>query len=248
MTWIDAHCHLQLADEPADELLRRAPDVDWVVVPGVDLQTSRQALALAKQTDRVVAAVGLHPHDASSWTAERDELAALAPLGVAIGEIGLDYYRDLSPRNDQRAAFSDQLRLAADLDLPAVVHCRDAFADLYEIIDDTGTADRVVLHCWTGGPRWTKRFLALGVAAFSFAGPVAFETGDTVRRAAAVVPPELATVETDTPYLSPPPYRGEPNEPARVAIVGAALANVWGMPVEQVAEVTSAHAARIYRP
>jgi len=243
--WVDAHCHLQLAEEDAGALLARAEDVDWVVVPGIDAATTRAAMALSDET-RVFATAGLHPHEATRWPEERDEIAAMASGCVAIGEIGLDYYRDLSPRPLQREAFRDQLLLAADLDLPAVVHCRDAFADVYEIVEETETADRVVLHCWTGGPRWTKRFLDTGVD-FSFAGPVAFETGDTVRRGAALVPPDRATVETDTPYLSPPPFRREPNEPARVALVGAALAEVWGMDVAQVATITSENAFRIYR-
>ncbi|HZJ48928.1 MAG TPA: TatD family hydrolase [Acidimicrobiia bacterium] len=248
MTWVDAHCHLQLADEDAATLLARAESVDWVVVPGIDAATTRAALALAAAIPgRVFATAGLHPHDAIKWADERDEISRLATRSVAIGEIGLDYYRDLSPREAQREAFRDQLRLADELDLPAVVHCRDAFADVYEIVGETGTADRVVLHCWTGGPRWTKRFLEIG-ARFSFAGPVAFETGDTVRRGAALVPPERATVETDTPYLSPPPFRKEPNEPARVALVGEALGRVWGMDPVQVAAITSSNAARIYRP
>lgn len=248
MTWVDAHCHIQLSEAPAEELLERAGDVDWMVVPGIDVATTEAAFELAgRHPERVFAAAGLHPHEASRWSDERERIAMLASESVAVGEIGLDYYRDLSPRSDQRVAFREQLLLARDLDLPAVVHCRDAFADVYDIVEETETADRVVLHCWTGGPRWTKRFLALGTM-FSFAGPVAFETGDTVRRGAALVPPERATVETDTPYLSPPPFRGEPNEPARVALVGAALAEVWGMGTAEVARVTSENAMTIYRP
>lgn len=245
--WVDAHCHLQLAEEDAGSLLARADDVDWVVVPGIDSATTKAAITLAESAPgKVFATAGLHPHEAVKWEDERDDIAGLAAQCAAVGEIGLDYYRDLSPRDAQREAFREQLRLAADLDLPAVVHCRDAFADVYEIVAETGTADRVVLHCWTGGPRWTKRFLDTGVS-FSFAGPVAFETGDTVRRGAALVPPERATVETDTPYLSPPPFRKEPNEPARVALVGKALAQVWGMEVAAVAVLTSSNAKRIYR-
>lgn len=244
MTWVDPHCHLQLSDEDPKTLLDRASDVDWVVVPGIDLETSRQALAMA-DGKRIHATVGLHPHEARNWAGERDAIAELMSSGVAVGEIGLDYYRDLSPRDTQREAFRDQLQLARELDLPAVVHCRDAFADVFELVEATGTAGRVVLHCWTGGPRWTKRFLDLGTM-FSFAGPIAFETGDTVRRGAELVPPDRATVETDTPYLSPPPFRNEANEPARVALVGAALASVWGVSDDEVARVTSSNARRIY--
>ena len=165
----------------------------------------------------------------------------------AIGEIGLDFYRNLSPRDEQLKAFADQLHLAEDLDKPAIVHCRDAFSETHEIIESTGVGQRVVMHCWTGGSRWTRRFLELGVM-ISFAGPLAFETGETIRGAAAVVPPERAMVETDTPYLSPPPYRGEPNEPSRVALVGAALAGVWETTEEEVARVTSENARRMFRP
>ncbi len=229
-------------------MLERAPAVDWLVVPGIDAISSRAALALADEyPDRVVAAVGLHPHEADKWESERSALVAMAEKAGAIGEIGLDFYRNLSPRDEQLRAFADQLHLAEDLDKPAIVHCRDAFADIYGIIESSGVGQRVVMHCWTGGSRWTRRFLDLGVM-ISFAGPLAFETGETIRGAAAVVPPGRALVETDTPYLSPPPYRGEPNEPGRVALVGAALAAVWETTEEEVAGVTSENARRMFRP
>ena len=246
--WVDSHCHLQLADEAAPLLLDRAPDVDWLVVPGIDAESSAAAGALAgRYPDRIVAAAGLHPHEADRWASEKAAIAAHAERAAAVGEIGLDFYRDLSPRDRQVEAFVDQLRLAAELDKPAIVHCRDAFREIHDIVDQTGVGERVVMHCWTGGSRWTRRFLDLGVT-ISFAGPIAFETGDTIRRAAAVVPPDRALVETDTPYLSPPPFRGEPNEPARVALVGAALARVWGITDEEVAGVTAENARRIFRP
>lgn len=246
--WVDSHCHLQLTDQEPAVLLERAPEVDWLVVPGIDAASSAAAVALAdRYPDRVVAAVGVHPHEADKWEAERSAIVAQAERAVAIGEIGLDFYRDLSPRDLQMEAFVDQLRLAAELDKPAIVHCRDAFREIHEVIESTGRGDRVVMHCWTGGPRWTRRFLDLGVM-ISFAGPVVFETGETIRLAASVVRPERAMVETDTPYLSPPPHRGEPNEPARVALVGAALARVWGITESEVARVTAENARRVFRP
>ena len=248
LMWVDSHCHLQLTDQEPAVLLERAPDVDWLVVPGIDSPSSIAAIALAdRYPDRIVAAAGLHPHEADKWAVERSSIVDHAHRAVAVGEIGLDFYRNLSPRDQQLEAFTDQLQLAVELDKPAIVHCRDAFLEIYEVIDSAGVGERVVLHCWTGGSRWTRRFLDLGVM-FSFAGPVAFETGDTIRRAAAFVPPERAMVETDTPYLSPPPYRGESNEPARVALVGAALAGVWGMTEGEVARVTAANARRVFRP
>jgi TatD DNase family protein len=166
---------------------------------------------------------------------------------VAIGETGLDFYRNLSPRAEQIRSFRRQIKLAVDLGKPIIVHCRDAFAEVIELIEESGVGPQTIMHCWTGGPRWTRRYLDLGVM-FSFAGPVAFETGDTVRLGAAEVPPERALVETDTPYLAPPPHRAQPNEPAWVALVGAALARVWGMDVQQVAEMTTANAARVFLP
>ncbi len=248
MSWVDTHCHLQLDGRDPSELLGRAVDVDWVVVPGIDAVSSEAASALAADhPGRVLATAGLHPHEADRWAQEADRIADLAAGAAAVGETGLDYYRDLSPRDVQRDAFRAQAELALALSKPLVVHCRDAFGDVYEILDGTGAGPLSVLHCWTGGPRWTRRFLELGVT-FSFAGPVAFPTGDTVRRGAALVPPGRAMVETDTPYLTPPPHQGEPNEPAWVDFNGRALAEVWGMSVEEVAASTSRRAAEVFRP
>ncbi|MDH4116243.1 MAG: TatD family hydrolase [Acidimicrobiia bacterium] len=246
MVWVDTHCHLQLDRRPAAELLERAQAVDWIVAPGIDAASSAASVALAAEyPGRVAATAGLHPHDAEHFESQWEAIAALAPMVAALGETGLDYYRDLSPRDAQRRSFQAHIELALDMNKPLIVHCRDAFADVFEMVERSGAAPLTVLHCWTGGPRWTRRFLDLGVT-FSFAGPVAFETGDTVRLGAALVPPERAMVETDTPYLSPPPHRSEPNEPAWVALVGQALAKVWGMGVDAVAGATSERARTVF--
>jgi TatD DNase family protein len=247
MAWVDSHCHLQLDDRDPAQLLARAGDVDWLVVPGVDLESSHGAKAMAERfPDQALWTVGLHPHDAERLSDEADELAELARAGAsALGETGLDYYRDLSDRQSQRAAFAFHLELARDTGLPVVVHCRDAFSDLYSMVEEADLGSKVILHCWTGGRRWTKRFLELGVI-FSFAGPLAFETGETIRLAAELVPPGRAMVETDTPYLAPPPHRKEANEPAWVALVGAALSEVWGVDLNETARVTSAVAREVF--
>lgn len=244
--WVDTHCHLQLDGRPPEVLLDRATSVDWVMTPGVDLDSSRAALRLAAwRPGRVRAAAGLHPHEASRWPEQEEGIVRLARGAAAVGETGLDFYRNLSSRSDQLESFRSQLELASELEKPVVVHCRDAFSDVHRLLEETGTGPAAVLHCWTGGPRWTRRFLDLGVT-FSFAGPVAFPNGDTVRRGAALVPPRRAMVETDTPYLTPPPHRGKPNEPAWVALVGEALARVWGMDLSEVARITSRNAARTF--
>ncbi len=245
--WVDSHCHLFMTADPA-ALTRRAVagGVDWLVVPGVDLETSLAARRLAAADSRRVRwSAGLHPHQASRWAEEARRIAALAIEADAVGECGLDYYRDLSPRPAQLEAFSGQLALAAELGKPAIVHCRDAFADVYEALASADLGARAVLHCWTGGPNWTRRFADLG-ATFSFAGPITYETGDTVRRGAAAAPRKRTMVETDTPYLTPPPDRSAENEPANVVRVGAALAEVWGVAPDEVARSTSAAAAAVF--
>jgi TatD DNase family protein len=246
--WVDTHCHLQLTGTDAGPLLDRASAVGvaWVVAPGTDLATSRLSRDLAAaHPGRVLATAGLHPHQADEWQAQRDEIASLAEVASAVGECGLDFHRNLAPEDAQVRAFGDQVALAKSLGKPVIVHCRDAFAEVHGILEAADLGDRAILHCWTGGPRWTKRFAELGVT-FSFAGPVAFETGDTVRRGAAHAPQHRTMVETDTPYLSPPPNRGSPNEPANVVAVGAALADVWGVDRDEVARITTATASRVF--
>lgn len=246
--WVDTHCHLTMLDDDPAAVLNRAlaAGVSWVMCPGVDLESSRLARQIAEANPgRVLWSAGLHPHEASRWENEREGILALAAGADAIGECGLDYYRNLSPRQDQLTALRDQLKLGAELKKPIIVHCRDAFSDVYDVVAEIGLGEQVVLHCWTGGPRWTRRFLDLGVT-FSFAGPLTYPTGDTVRRGAGRVPPGRAIVETDSPYLTPEPFRAESNEPARVGITGAALAEVWGLGVEEVARLTTDRAAKVF--
>lgn len=247
--WVDSHCHLFGSVEPVDALLERADvaGVDWLMCPGIDLETSLEARRISlSHPDRVIWAAGLHPHDASLWTEQGSRLETLITEADAIGECGLDYYRDLSPRPVQRQVFRTQLELAKALAKPIIVHCRDAFADVYEDLEQAALGEMAILHSWTGGPKWTKHFESLGVT-FSFAGMVTYPTADTVRRAVAVAPPERSMVETDTPYLPPQAHRDSANEPAFVPFTGAAVAEVWGMSLSEAAAVTSTTARRVFR-
>jgi TatD DNase family protein len=248
LRWVDSHCHVFASDDDPAALLERAEaaGVDWLMCPGVDLETSLQAHRLSVADRRRVRwAAGLHPHDATRWPEEGARITSLIAEADAIGECGLDYYRDLSPRSVQRDVFREQLRLAGDLGKPIIIHCRDSFADVFEDVENAGLGERAILHSWTGGPKWTKRFAGLGVT-FSFAGMVTYPTGDTVRRAVAVAPPERCMIETDTPFLPPQAHRDKPNEPAFVPLMGAQLAEVWGEEVAEVARLTSATARRVF--
>ena len=257
MTWVDSHCHLQLAPGPerpfragdADEHVERARDagVEWMVCVGTDLATSQEALDLAARHRDVVAAVGLHPHDASKLGAEWGMLEPLAVTDecVAIGEAGFDLYYEHSPRDEQEAAFRWQVRLATRLDKPLVIHSRDAWDDTFRVLDDEGVPARTIFHCFTGGPREARAALERGCY-LSFSGIVSFKNATELRAAAALAPADRIFVETDSPYLAPEPYRGKPNEPAFVVAVGEALARARGVDTSEVAEQTRANAARVF--
>ena len=245
MTWVDSHCHLPSDPAEADAIVdrARAGGVDWMVCVGTDLATSRAAVALAKRRDDVVATVGLHPHDASDLESVWDELLSLAadPAVVAIGESGLDHHYEHSPGPDQAAAFRAQIRLAHELDRALVIHTREAWDETFAILDDEGVPRRTVFHCFTGGPDEAAACTERG-AYLSFSGIVTFKSAADVRAAAVGAPPDRMLVETDSPFLAPVPHRGQTNEPAWVAVVGAEVARVRGDTVESVATRTR-HAA-----
>ena len=245
--WVDSHCHLQLAG--GDEHVARAHDagVDWMVCVGTDLQTSREALELAALLPSVHAAVGLHPHDASKLAAEWDELEplALADGCVAVGECGFDFYYEHSPRDEQETAFRWQIRLAKRVGKPLVIHSRDAWDDMFRVLDDEGVPETTVFHCFTGGSDEARLAVERGCY-LSFSGIVSFKSADALREAARLAPADRLLVETDSPYLAPEPYRGKPNEPAYVVEVGAALAKARDVSPEDVAALTATNAARVF--
>jgi TatD DNase family protein len=174
-----------------------------------------------------------------------DQIAELAREASAVGECGLDWYRNLAPREAQLTAFGAQLDLADGLGKPIIIHCRDAFKEVYEMVAAADIGERAILHCWTGGSKWTKRFSELGVT-FSMAGPLTYRTGETLQHAATFLPRDRTMVETDSPYLTPEPLRGQPNEPAFVARTGEKLAELWGMEAVEVAQLTTETAVRVF--
>ena len=246
--WVDTHGHLFLIDDDAREVLERAEaaGVGWVMCPGVDVPSAEASRDLARRFPTSVKwSAGLHPHEAASWPSVEGRIAELAAQADAVGECGLDWYRNLAPREAQITAFTEQVRLGKDLGKPVIIHCRDAFADVYEILAHQDLGEQAVLHCWTGGTKWTKRFAELGVT-FSYAGPLTYTGDDTLRLGARFAPPQRTMVETDSPYLTPEPRRGTSNEPANVVHTGAVLAGIWGVDDAEAARLTTETAARVF--
>ncbi len=250
MRLVDSHAHLDFPqfDTDREAVIERAREAGLVAIlnVGTDLASSRAAVALAEACDFIYAAVGVHPHDARTLTpAVLEELRELArrPRVVAIGEIGLDYYRDLSPRPVQRRAFADQLALAAELGLPVVVHSREAHDDVLAAL--RGWSGVGVLHSYSAGPERLEEVLALGFSV-GLSGPVTFPNAGGLRAVAASVPPDRLLVETDCPYLTPVPHRGRRNEPAYVRYVVEAVARARGERPEEVAQATAGNAGRLF--
>ncbi len=251
MRLVDSHAHLDFPQFDADReaVIERAREAGLVAIlnVGTDLASSRAAVALADRYDFIYAAVGVHPHDAKTVTpAVLEDLRELArhPKVVAIGEIGLDYYRDLSPRPVQRRVFAQQLALAAELGLPVVVHSREAHDDVLAALQDWQGVGGV-LHSYSGGPERLEEVMALGFS-IGLSGPVTFRKAHRLRAVAAAVPLDRLLVETDCPYLTPVPYRGRRNEPAYVRYVAEAVARARGVSVEDVARATTENARRLF--
>lgn len=253
---IDSHCHLDQPrfDEDRDEVIRRAVEagVTRMVTIGASdgMVTNRAAVALAAQYDCVFATVGIHPHDAKlvddAVLAELRDLAR-SPRVVAIGETGLDYYYDNSPREQQRDAFRKFLQLCRDVNLPCVIHLRDAYDDAVEIMKDEKAAEiGGVIHCFSGDRENARAFLDLGFD-LSFSGIVTFKNADELRAVARMVPDDRFLIETDAPFLAPIPYRGKRNEPAYVLQTAAAIAAVRGTTSERIAAIAAANTCRTFR-
>jgi TatD DNase family protein len=220
--------------------------VERLVTVGTDALRSAEAVRAAARHPGVVwATVGLHPHEARRGLDGVVELLDEHAV-AAVGECGLDYHYDHSSRTVQRDMFAAQIALAHERDLALVIHSREAWDDTFAVLDAGGVPSRTVFHCFTGGPDEAQACLDRG-GYLSFSGIVTFGSADDVRAAAAMCPLERLLVETDSPYLAPVPYRGRPNRPALVPLVGAAVAEVMGVAVQEVAEATWANAERVYR-
>ncbi len=256
VTLVDSHCHLDEArfagDRAAVIARAQAVGVTRMVTIGAseELRANHDAIALAQQHAGVFATVGVHPHAASTVSpAVIEEIARLArtPKVVAIGETGLDYYYDNSPRAQQQEAFRQFVQLARQLQLPVVVHLRDAYEDAVAILREEKAAEvGGVIHCFSGDRPAARAFLDLGFH-LSFSGIVTFKNADELRAVARMTPADRLLVETDAPFLAPVPHRGKRNEPAYVVLTAAAIAVVRQQPLDELAALTRTNTERLFR-
>jgi TatD DNase family protein len=249
---VDTHAHLDSKRFAGDReaVITRALEagVGAIVTVGADMASSRAAVGLAQQHPNVYATVGVHPHDARD--VEPDDLAELARLGsepvvVAIGEIGLDFYRNLSPPERQREAFIAQLDLARQAAKPVVIHDRDAHREVMSILKDKADGLKGVLHCFSGDLALAREALEMGWFV-SLAGPVTFRNARKLQELARRLPLDGLLVETDCPFLAPHPYRGKRNEPAYVRLVAEKISALKELPLQEVAAATTRNASQLF--
>lgn len=253
MRLIDTHTHL---NDPAfsddlEEVVARssAADVRGIVVCGYDLQSSRCAVEMAARFECVRATVGVHPHDSKSYDPEVERgIAELSrdPGVIAIGEIGLDFHYDFSPRSDQIAAFEAQIELADRIGLPLVIHSRKSDSEVLQVLRRCAANIRgCVFHCFSGDERTAGEVLEMGYY-IGVDGPITYKNAEKLRGVAQMCPLERLLLETDCPYLSPVPHRGRRNEPAHVRLVAQAVAGVKGVSLEEVAAATTSNAETLF--
>jgi TatD DNase family protein len=247
--WTDSHCHVDYDGVGQDAVARAAAEgVTRVIAIGTDAEHSRGAIAATRAARELGfemwATVGLHPHEAARGL---DGIAEMIgePEVVGVGECGLDYHYEHSPRDAQLAAFAAQVELARSRDKALVVHTRAAWDDTFAVLDAVGLPERTVIHCFSGGSHEAEQCLERG-AHLSFSGIVTFKNASEVRDAAARCPLDRLLVETDAPFLAPVPHRGKANEPAWVPLVGAAVAAVKGLGVAEVEAASWANAERVF--
>jgi TatD DNase family protein len=246
---VDSHCHLDACDPPDGELVARAREagVTRIATVGTDPDSIERALAASAEHEEVAAIVGRHPHEAGGFSdgdLEAIERAAGEPGVCAIGETGLDYYRDHAPREDQRRAFEAQLELTGRLGLPVVIHTRSAEEDTFAILREHADRLTVVMHCFSA-PGRLEECVELGYVC-SFAGNVTYPKAAELQQAARELPDELLLVETDSPYLAPQPMRGKANEPANVTHTARHVAELRDADYAELERTVEANAARVF--
>ncbi len=250
---IDSHAHIdgEAFDEDRDEVIRgfEAAGIEAVIVPAADWDSLYRVTDLAKKYDNIYAAVGIHPHDVKEL--KEEDLETIRELAkdekvVAIGEIGLDYYYDHSPRDVQKEYFRKQIQLAKELNLPIIVHDRDSAQDVYEIISSEYDENlKGVLHSFSGSIEMAKKYLDMGFY-ISFAGPVTFKNAVRPKEVSKEIPLDRLLVETDSPYMTPVPYRGKRNDPTYVRYIAEKIAELKEIEFDELAKATTENAKKLF--
>ena len=252
--YFDTHAHMddRRFDKDREELFKELPSrgISLMINPGTDLTSSKKAIEYARTYEYVYAAVGFHPHDAKNMQDEDldmlEEMALNNPKVVAIGEIGLDYHYDFSPREVQKERFIQQLELAAKLKLPVIIHNRESHGDMMNILEEKkNILTGGVTHCYSGSWEMAERLLDLGFY-ISLAGPVTFKNAKRAVEVAKKIPLDRLLIETDSPYLTPVPHRGKRNDPGYVKFVAEKIGELRGLSGEEVGRITKENGMRLF--
>ncbi len=250
---IDSHAHLndERFDDDREQVINSLikSGIELVLNPGYDLESSKISVNMAKQYSMIYAAVGTHPHDSKDMNDDTLEIYksyALEDKVIAIGEIGLDYHYDNSPRDVQKKWFREQIRLAKSLDMPYIVHDREAHEDIFNIMkEEMNSGARGILHCYSGSVEMAREFIKMGFM-ISLGGPVTFKNAKVAKKVALEIPLEYLLIETDSPYMAPEPNRGKRNEPSYVKYVAEEIAKIKNIEYNQVVEKTNASFKKLF--
>jgi len=242
--WVDTHCHIQHTNLDVEKV--DLSNIEWLLIPGVNVKSSLSASELSSTLPiKSYWGAGLHPHEASNLNMQKNELLKLFQLADAIGETGLDYYRNLSDKASQIKSFEMHVASAIELEKTLIVHCRDSFEDVHRIIEQNDFTAPVVLHSWTGGSKWTKKFMDLNVY-FSFSGIITYGTAKDLQIACGEIPISNILLETDTPYLVPSTVDDKVNQPRYIENTAIEVAKIKNVDVQILSTVTIENSSRCF--
>jgi TatD DNase family protein len=241
--WVDTHCHLQLMGDEINE--QDISNLEYFIIPGVDIQSSLKAKEFSNAySEKSYWSAGLHPHEADLLDNVKNDLQALMMEADLIGETGLDYYRNLSSKENQIKSFEYHIDVSKELNKPLIIHCRDSFSDVYETLIKKDTTNPIILHSWTGGNKWTKKFIDLDVY-FSISGIVTYDTAHDLQAAVNKIPKDKILLETDVPYLAPEPFKGKRNNPTYIKHTGVKLAELLGLTPNELSKITISNTNKV---
>ena len=243
--WVDTHCHLQLIGSAINE--QDIINLEYFIIPGIDVPSSLKAREFSQTyPEKSYWSAGLHPHEADSLEGIKNELQKLMEEADLIGETGLDYYRNLSSKENQMKNFEFHIDVAKELNKPLIVHCRDSFSDVFDTLSSKDTTNPIILHSWTGGNKWTKKFIELGVY-FSISGIVTYDTAHDLQAAVKNIPIDKLLLETDVPYLAPQPFKGKRNNPTYIKYTAAKLAELVDLTPSELSKITITNTNKVLK-